>query len=130
MKKRHIVFLTIFSLFSTVEYLASTPEQQVSKIEHDGMQSLQCPHVIKPVKDDEQRMKELLSRTAFVKEHDFVWLEVQDVDDGGIKLWAITEENVLKASAPIYFPGVYKFFISNDDPVPLEKMDPNIFRQW
>lgn len=130
MKKRHYIFLTIFSLFSTVEILASTPEQQEFQIEKDGMQSLQCPQLIKPVREDEQRMKELLSRTAFVKEHDFVWLEVHDVDYGGIKLWAINEENVLKASAPIYFPGVYKFFISNDDPVPLEKMDPNVLRQW
>lgn len=93
--------LIIFSLFSMVEVLASPPEKQGSLSEKVGIQLLKYPQLIRPVREEEQRMKELLHRIALLKDDDFIWLQA---DTGGIRLWSINKDNVLKASAPVYFP--------------------------
>lgn len=126
-KECNFIFLTIFSLFSTAVVLAYPQEKQESLSEKDDMQLLEYPQIIRPVKEEEQRMNGLLHEIAFLKDDDFVWLQV---DDGGTKLWSLNKDNVLKANAPIYFPDAYNYFVSHGNPTPLEKMDPNILRQW
>lgn len=125
-KEYNFIFLTIFSLFPISELLASPQERQEPLSEKDDMQLLESPQIIRPVREDEQRLKELLYKTAFLKNDDFVWLQV---DDGGIKLWFLNKENTLRASAPVYFPGAFKYFVPYGNRVP-EKIDPKILWKW
>lgn len=119
--------LIIFSLFSMVEVLASPPEKQGSLSEKVGIQLLKYPQLIRPVREEEQRMKELLHRIALLKDDDFIWLQA---DTGGIRLWSINKDNVLKASAPVYFPDAHEYFVSHGASISPEKMEPDILRQW
>lgn len=126
-KGYNFIFLTIFSLFTTAEVLAYPQEEQKYLSEKDDMQLLEYPQVIRPVEEEEQRMSGLLRKTAFLKDDDFIWLQV---DDGGIRLWSLNKDNVLKANAPVYFPDAYNYFASHGNPIPLEKMNPNILKPW
>lgn len=104
------VFLaSVSAVFFTGEM--ASPLEKNSKVDKDWWELLKAPSVLRPAGREVQRMTEMLSEITGLEEDDFIWLQVpEDVCDGGIRMWAINRENVLKAAQPVYFPEVYRFF--------------------
>lgn len=98
-----------------------------SKVDKDWWELLKAPSVLRPAGREVQRMTEMLSEITRLEEDDLIWLQVpEDVCDGGIRLWAINRENVLKAAQPVYFPQVYRFFAGYGESPSFKNLDPRL----
>ena len=108
-----------------------SPLEKNSKVDKDWWELLKAPSVLRPAGREVQRMTEMLSEITRLEEDDLIWLQVpEDVCDGGIRLWAINRENVLKAAQPVYFPQVYRFFAGYGESPSFKNLDPRLLNSW
>ena len=124
------VFLaSVSAVFFTGEM--ASPLEKNSKVDKDWWELLKAPSVLRPAGREVQRMTEMLSEITGLEEDDFIWLQVpEDVCDGGIRMWAINRENVLKAAQPVYFPEVYRFFTGYGESPSFKNLDLRLLNSW
>ncbi|MCD8062526.1 MAG: hypothetical protein LUE13_09380 [Akkermansiaceae bacterium] len=126
---KFIFLASVSAVFFTGAMASPVQEKAVSP--SDWWELLKAPSVLRPVGREAQRMTDMLSEITRLEEEDLIWLQVpEDVCDGGIRLWAINRENVLKAAQPVYFPEVYRFFTQYGESPPFKNLDPRVLNSW